>query len=80
MLFKTYFSARYVLSKNAILNLCLSDRSDGKTFDCKARALEDYEKNKDIKYLNKIDLIMYSFYNLEKREIDFIESFIDTFN
>ena len=48
MLFSTYFSARYVLSKNALISLCLSDRSDGKTFDCKARALEDYEKNKDI--------------------------------
>ena len=48
MIFKTYFTARYVLSKHAIINLCLSDRSDGKTFDCKARALEDYEKSKDI--------------------------------
>lgn len=48
MLFKSYFSARFVLSKNALISLCLSDRSDGKTFDCKARALEDYEKNKDI--------------------------------
>lgn len=48
MNFSTYFSARYALSKNALLTLCLSDRSDGKTFDCKVRALEDYEKNKDI--------------------------------
>lgn len=48
MLFKSYFSARFVLSKKALISLCLSDRSDGKTFDCKARALEDYEKNKDI--------------------------------
>lgn len=48
MLFKTYFSARFVLSKGALLNLILSDRSDGKSFDCKARALEDYEKNGDI--------------------------------
>ena len=47
-MFKTYFSARFVLSKNALFSLVLSDRSDGKTFDCKARALEDYEKNKDI--------------------------------
>lgn len=48
MLFKSYFSARFVLSKKALISLCLSDRSDGKTFDCKARALEDYEQNKDI--------------------------------
>ena len=48
MIFNSYFTARYVLSKNALISLCLSDRSDGKTFDCKSRALEDYEKNKDI--------------------------------
>lgn len=48
MLFNSYFSARFVLSKGALINLALSDRSDGKTFDCKARALEDYEKNKNI--------------------------------
>ena len=45
MIFKTYFSARYILSKLALFNLALSDRSDGKTFDCKARALLDYEEN-----------------------------------
>ena len=48
MLFNSYFTARYVLSKEALLSLVLSDRSDGKTFDCKARALEDYEKDKSI--------------------------------
>lgn len=48
MLFKTYFSARFILSKGAIVNLALSDRSDGKSFDCKARALLDFEKNGDI--------------------------------
>ena len=50
-MFKTYFSARYILEKKALLNLVLSDRSDGKSFDCKYRALEDYEKNKDISIL-----------------------------
>lgn len=44
-MFNTYFSARYILSKNALVSLVFSDRSDGKTFDCKARALEDYEKD-----------------------------------
>lgn len=48
MLFNTYFSARFVLSKKALWNLVLSDRSDGKSFDCKARALEDFEQSKDI--------------------------------
>ena len=44
MKFNSYFSGRFVLSKKALLSLVLSDRSDGKTFDCKARILEDYEK------------------------------------
>lgn len=48
MIFSSYFSARFVLEKNAVFSLVLSDRSDGKTFDCKARALEDYEKYKHI--------------------------------
>ena len=47
-MFNTYFSARFILSKQALWNLVLSDRSDGKTFDCKARALEDYAKDKSI--------------------------------
>lgn len=47
-MFKTYFSANYILSKNSLLNIVFSDRSDGKTFDCKARALLDYEKNNNI--------------------------------
>lgn len=47
-MFETYFTAKYVLSKKAILSIVFSDRSDGKTFDCKARALEKYENNKEI--------------------------------
>lgn len=46
--FKDYFTARYVLSKNALFSLILSDRSDGKTFDCAARALIDYKEHKHI--------------------------------
>lgn len=42
--FKTYYSARELLGYGALFNLVLSDRSDGKTFNCKVRALEDYEK------------------------------------
>lgn len=47
-MFKDYFSAKYILSKGALFNYVLSDRSDGKTFDCKARALEDFENNQSI--------------------------------
>ena len=42
-MFKSYFSAKYILSKGALFNYVLSDRSDGKTFDCKARAIEAFE-------------------------------------
>ena len=41
-LFNSYFSGRVILSRGAMLNLVLSDRSDGKTFDVKLRALLDY--------------------------------------
>lgn len=44
-MFKSYFSAKHVLDKGALFNYVLSDRSDGKTFDCKVRALYDF-KNK----------------------------------
>ncbi len=47
-MFNSYFSAKYILDKKSLFNIVLSDRSDGKTFDCKVRALEDYAKNKHI--------------------------------
>lgn len=47
-MFNTYFSAKYILSKGALFNYVLSDRSDGKTFDCKARALENFEQDGNI--------------------------------
>lgn len=47
-MFNTYFSAKYILEKKALINQILSDRSDGKTFDCKYRALKDYKEHKDI--------------------------------
>lgn len=47
-MFKTYFDGRFVLSKGALTSIVFSDRSDGKTFDCKKRALEDYEKDGSI--------------------------------
>ena len=48
MSYKTYFSAKHVLSKNALYNYVLSDRSDGKTFDCKVRALYDFKEKGNI--------------------------------
>lgn len=47
-MFNTYFDANFILEKNAIFNIVLSDRSDGKTFNCKSRALENYEKDKSV--------------------------------
>ena len=47
-MFDSYFSARYILSKGAIISTVFSDRSDGKTYDCGQRALEDYEKDRSI--------------------------------
>ena len=47
-MYDTYYSARYLLNKGAIFNVGFSDRSDGKTFDCGQRALEDYEANRNI--------------------------------
>lgn len=46
--FKTYYSAKHILTRGALLNYVLSDRSDGKTFDCKVRALYDYKTKKNI--------------------------------
>lgn len=43
-MFKEYFSAKYLLSKGAVYSGAFSDRSDGKSFDCKVRALEDFDK------------------------------------
>ena len=47
-MFNTYFTGRYLLSKGALFNVALSDRSDGKTFDTAQRILEDYEKDRSI--------------------------------
>lgn len=47
-MFSTYFSGRFILSKKALISVVFSDRSDGKTFDCKVRALEDYRDGKFI--------------------------------
>lgn len=56
MMFNTYFSGRPLLAKGSLFNVALSDRSDGKTFDCKFRMLEDYEKSGDITiYIRRYD-------------------------
>ncbi|MCR4661002.1 MAG: phage DNA encapsidation protein [Clostridia bacterium] len=57
------------MEKGALLNIVLSDRSDGKTFDCKMRALEDYRDHKMIhiylrRYKSEITPITYqNFFN-----------------
>ena len=45
-MYKSYFTSKEILSKGSIFNLVLSERSDGKTYDCKTTAMEDYEKDK----------------------------------
>lgn len=41
-IFEKYFTADYILSRGALINIVLSDRSDGKTVDAKVRILYDY--------------------------------------
>lgn len=64
-MFKTYYSAKPLLDKGSLFNMVLSERSDGKTYDCKYRCFEDYEKNgKTHLYLRRfkteISPLMYS--------------------
>lgn len=64
-MFNTYFSANYILEKKALINIIFSDRSDGKSFDCKLRALQDYKKDKSItiymrRYKSEITEKLYS--------------------
>ena len=47
-MFNSYFTAKYILDKGALINIVLSDRSDGKTFDSKADALLQFEKDESI--------------------------------
>lgn len=47
-MFSTYFTARVILALGALFSIVLSLRSDGKTFDCKLRALEDYRDKRHI--------------------------------
>lgn len=42
-----YYNAEHLLNKGALYNIVLSDRSDGKTFDCKYRALKRYLQSKE---------------------------------
>lgn len=42
-MFQEYYTATYLLSKGALFNLCVSDRSDGKSFNIKARNLEAFD-------------------------------------
>ena len=64
-MFNSYFEGDYILSKGALINFVLSDRSDGKTFDCKYRCLRDYQENRSItiylrRYKSEITPLMYN--------------------
>lgn len=48
MKFNTYFSSAYLKEKNALINLALSDRSDGKTFDTQYNILKDFKEKKRV--------------------------------
>ena len=79
-MFKDYFSAKYILSKGALFNYALSDRSDGKTFDCKARALEDFENNQSItvymrRYKTEITEKLYTTFFDEVLRVDGFEKY-----
>ena len=75
--FNTYYSAREILGYGALFNLVLSDRSDGKTFDCKVRALEDYEKYNETtlfvrRYDSELTPAMYmTFFN----ELEYVDKY-----
>lgn len=43
-MFKTYYTAKPLLSIGSLFNAVFSERSDGKTFDIKARSMERYEE------------------------------------
>lgn len=85
MKFNTYYSARELLGYRALFNLVLSDRSDGKTFNCKVRALEDYEKNGDItvymrRYSTEITPSMYNTFFNEVLAIDKYKHYADKYD
>lgn len=45
-MYKTYFNTKEVEKYDTLINLFLSDRSDGKTFDIKASCFKRYKNNK----------------------------------
>ena len=65
MAYKTYYTAKHLLSKGALFNFVESDRSDGKTFDIKTRTLYD-KKEKGLisiymrRFKSEIDEGLYS--------------------
>ena len=78
--FKTFFTARPILSKGALFNEVLSDRSDGKTFDCAQRSLEDYERDKSIniymrRFKSEFDASLYDGFFIKNLEQEFNERF-----
>lgn len=64
-MFDTYFTAKFIIATGALICIVLSRRSDGKTFDCKVRALNDYKDKRHItvymrRWKTEITELMYS--------------------
>lgn len=79
--FNTYYSAREILGYKALFNLVLSDRGDGKTFNCKVRALEDYEKyHETTVYVRRYDSeITPKMYNTFFNEVELVPEYAHYF-
>lgn len=80
--FNTYYSARELLGYKALFNLVLSDRSDGKTFNCKVRALEDYDKyHETTVYVRRYDTeITPKMYNTFFNEVSLVPEYSHYFD
>lgn len=76
-IFNTYYSANEILGYKALFNLVLSDRSDGKTFNCKVRALEDFDKlGETTVYVRRYDTeITPKMYNTFFNEVFLVEKY-----
>lgn len=72
-MFNEYFSAKHIKQKGALLNLVVSDRSDGKTFDIKLRTLSKYYHNNEITVICRR-------YKTEMTKLFFNDFFGEVFN
>lgn len=72
-MFKTYYSDKRIekMSPRPLFVLTLSDRSDGKTFNCVERAFDDF--------IQKGDALLYMRRYREEMKQDFYDSFLNNF-